>query len=233
LPDFTFARIKTKTSSAPKDKQPIKLSMGFGFVGFRTVEAAKHALEQMQGTALDGHVLSLKFAHQDASNMSAVFNSSALHNAAMDSKGSNTTVLVKNLPFEASKKEVRQLFEAHGQIKSVRVPRKLDKSARGFAFVEFVSRREASNAMEALKHTHLLGRHLVLKWAQEEDGAGGVGVERARGKARIAAAAAESAPDLGGSKRSKMKLGAQDIALASAQERKQRDDAEDEDEDLA
>ena len=51
----------------------------------------------------------------------------------------------------------------------MRVPRKFNSTTRGFAFLDFVSRREAENAFAALQHTHLLGRHLVLDWA--EDGA--------------------------------------------------------------
>jgi multiple RNA-binding domain-containing protein 1 len=35
--------------------------------------------------------------------------------------------------------------------------------------LDFISRREAENAFTALQHTHLLGRHLILDWA--EDGA--------------------------------------------------------------
>ena len=36
--------------------------------------------------------------------------------------------------------------------------------------MEFTTHGEASRAMEALKHTHLLGRHLVLQWAKEDEG---------------------------------------------------------------
>ena len=35
--------------------------------------------------------------------------------------------------------------------------------------MDFVSRHEAENAYNALRHTHLLGRHLVLQWADEGD----------------------------------------------------------------
>lgn len=59
------------------------------------------------------------------------------------------------------------LFSSHGQLKSVRLPKKFDSRSRGFAFLEFVSRHEAENAYAALRHTHLLGRHLVLEWAEE------------------------------------------------------------------
>lgn len=34
-----------------------------------------------------------------------------------------------------------------------------------------MTRLEAENAYNALKHTHLLGRHLVLEWAEEEPNA--------------------------------------------------------------
>lgn len=47
----------------------------------------------------------------------------------------------------------------------MRMPRKLDHGTRGFAFLEFASAREADVAVSALRHTHLLGRHLVIERA--------------------------------------------------------------------
>ncbi|KAK2965501.1 hypothetical protein RJ640_000349, partial [Escallonia rubra] len=38
---------------------------------------------------------------------------------------------------------------------------------RGFAFVEYVTKQEAQNALEALSSTHFYGRHLVLERAKE------------------------------------------------------------------
>ena len=60
-------------------------------------------------------------------------------------------------------------YRSHGHLKSVRLPKKFDSRTRGFAFLEFVSRIEAENAYAALRHTHLLGRHLVLEWAEEAE----------------------------------------------------------------
>lgn len=39
---------------------------------------------------------------------------------------------------------------------------------RGFAFAEFESPREAENCIRSLKDTHLLGRKLVLDYAEAE-----------------------------------------------------------------
>jgi multiple RNA-binding domain-containing protein 1 len=45
----------------------------------------------------------------------------------------------------------------------------MDSRSRGFAFLDFVTRHEAENAYAALRHTHLLGRHLVLEWAADAE----------------------------------------------------------------
>lgn len=57
----------------------------------------------------------------------------------------------------------------------MRLPRKMDNKTRGFAFLEFATRRDAEAAFDALEHTHLLGRHLVLQWAGADDGHEGEG----------------------------------------------------------
>lgn len=82
-------------------------------------------------------------------------------------------IVVKNLPFEATEKDVRALFSAFSEIRSVRLPRKAQQFShhrenhhRGFAFVEFLSESEAVRAMETLRATHLYGRHLVLEYAK-------------------------------------------------------------------
>ena len=90
-------------------------------------------------------------------------------------------MVVKNVPFEASKKDLYALFGSHGQLKSVRLPKKFNSRSRGFAFLDFATRAEAENAYVALKHTHLLGRHLVLEWAEEE----GADVDELRRKAGV------------------------------------------------
>lgn len=54
-------------------------------------------------------------------------------------------ILVRNVPFEATQKEVQELFRAFGGLKCVRLPKKLTGTGthRGFGFVEFNSFHEA------------------------------------------------------------------------------------------
>ena len=86
---------------------------------------------------------------------------------------------VRNVPFEASKRELRELFGAFGSLKTVRMPRKFDGQHRGFAFVEFVTKAEATKAMRALQSTLLYGRRLVLQYGDADQS-----VEELRSKVR-------------------------------------------------
>lgn len=161
LDGFMSARVNTKTDA----KKPGQvLSMGFGFLEFRSKVQAQAALKAMDGYILDDHKLIIKASHKglDAAE------ERKKEDRAKKVAGQRTKIIIKNLPFEATKKDVRALFGAYGQLRSVRVPKKFDNSARGFAFADFITAREAENALEALKDTHLLGRRLVLEFASGE-----------------------------------------------------------------
>ena len=82
-------------------------------------------------------------------------------------------------------------YSSHGQLKSVRLPKKFDHRSRGFAFLDFVTRQEAENAYNTLRHTHLLGRHLVLQWAEEDSN---VDIEELRKKAGVGYGAGKEMP---------------------------------------
>lgn len=98
LPLFSFARVQTK----PDPKRPgARLSMGYGFAGFKTADAAENAMKSMQGFVLDGHALTVKFAGRGAEEK---------EEEKGKDKASTTKMLVKNLPFEATRKDVRELF---------------------------------------------------------------------------------------------------------------------------
>ncbi|KAI9761314.1 MAG: Dynein light chain [Chaenotheca gracillima] len=161
LEGFLSARVKTKPDPKNSGKT---LSMGFGFLEFRTKDQAQAAISTMNGHNLDGHSIVLRASHKglDAGE------ERKKEDRAKKEAQKKTKVIIKNLPFEASKKDVRALFGAYGQLRSIRMPKKFDNTARGFAFADFVTVREAENAMNALKDTHLLGRRLVLDFAAED-----------------------------------------------------------------
>lgn len=161
LDGFVSARVKTKMD--PK-KAGQTLSMGFGFAEFRTKAQAQAALRTLDGLVLDGHRLGARASHRglDAAEERRREDRAAAAAAA------RTKIVIKNLPFQATKKDVRALFGTYGQLRSVRVPMKADHTTRGFAFADFVTAREAESALRALRDTHLLGRRLVLDYAETE-----------------------------------------------------------------
>ncbi|KAJ5758144.1 uncharacterized protein N7511_006838 [Penicillium nucicola] len=161
LDGFVTGRIKTKPD--PKHAGQT-LSMGFGFAEFKTKAQAQAALGAMNGYKLDQHELVIRASHKgkDAAE------ERRRDDTAKKVAARRTKIIIKNLPFQATKKDIRSLFGAYGQLRSVRVPQKFDRTARGFGFADFVSAREAENAMDALKNTHLLGRRLVLEFVNEE-----------------------------------------------------------------
>jgi multiple RNA-binding domain-containing protein 1 len=161
LSGFLSAKVKTKVD--PKRPQEI-LSMGFGFVEFSSNENARAALASMNGHQLDNHELLVQTSRKstDAAEEQRHKDNSK------KAEAHKTKLIIKNLPFEATKKDVRALFSAYGQLRSVKVPQKFDRSTRGFAFADFTTSKEAESAMQALRDTHLLGRRLVLEFAEEE-----------------------------------------------------------------
>jgi multiple RNA-binding domain-containing protein 1 len=162
LAGFVSAQVKTKTD--PKKPGQI-LSMGFGFCAFRTKEAAQAAQKAMDGFVLAAHKLSVKASHRGLDAAEEQRRADLAKKAA----GQRTKLVIKNLPFEMSKKDVRALFSNYGKLISIRIPKKFDQSSRGFAFAEFSTAKEALNAMSALKDTHLLGRRLVIEFSEADE----------------------------------------------------------------
>ncbi|KAG4958428.1 hypothetical protein JHK87_035061 [Glycine soja] len=135
------------------------VSMGFGFVEFDSPETATNVCKDLQGTVLDSHALILQPCN---------VKNDGQKQKTLEKDRSSTKLLIKNVAFEATEKDLRRLFSPFGQIKSLRLPMKFGNH-RGFAFVEYVTQQEAQNALKALSSTHLYGRHLVIERAKEAE----------------------------------------------------------------
>ena len=152
-------RVSGQFEGAPEMKE---LSMGFGFVEFESEKSARGAMKKLQGKLLNGHAMEISFSVATSKVAKGVKPTSS---GGLRSK----KLMVRNVPFQATRKEILQLFGSYGHLKKVRLPKKFDGSHRGFAFVEFLTAQEAQNAMKALSSTHLYGRHLVLEWADDKE----------------------------------------------------------------
>ncbi|CAD5226690.1 unnamed protein product [Bursaphelenchus xylophilus] len=157
------------SKKAEKSERAGLISMGFGFITFKTAEEAEKALRNHQGALLEGHAIELKRSRRQDPLKSA--DSLKRKEVTTLEQGECTKILVRNIPFQASEKEVTALFTAFGEIKTVRLPKKVASTKhRGFAFVDFISKLDAKKAFDSLVHsTHMYGRRLVLEWAKESE----------------------------------------------------------------
>ncbi|XP_007900519.2 probable RNA-binding protein 19 [Callorhinchus milii] len=159
--------LKSCIISKKKDKTGSLLSMGYGFVEYKKPDCAEKALKRLQHCMVDDHQLELKIS--DRATRPMVTSARKLQKAK---KQKVSKILVRNIPFQAKPKEVRELFSTFGEIKTLRLPKKMGGTGthRGFGFVDFLTRQDAKKAFDALCHsTHLYGRRLVLEWADTEE----------------------------------------------------------------
>jgi len=187
------------TKKDPRSKEV--LSMGFGFITFKKKAAAEKALKTMQHSRLADHCLELKRSERAGSKGGKSDESKA------SLEKPSTKLLVRNIPFQATKEEVTAIFKTFGELSAVRLPRKMAGTGdhRGFAFIEFDALSDAKAAFKSLVHsTHLYGRRLVVEFAS-----GDSSLEEMRSKTRK-----QWESGGGGGKKSKqMKIGEGETAM--------------------
>jgi cold-inducible RNA-binding protein len=91
-------------------------------------------------------------------------------------------IFVGNLSFNTGEDELRQLFEAYGQVDRVSIMTDRDTGrSRGFGFVEMNSNEDGEKAITALNGSQIGGRTINVNEARpktERSGGGGGGRDR-------------------------------------------------------
>jgi len=95
-------------------------------------------------------------------------------------------IYVGNISRETNENEIKEAFEAFGQVSSVNIIKdKFSGDSRGFGFVEMPTASEAQNAIANLNGKQLSGRNLVVNEARPRSEGGGAkrggGGDRPRG----------------------------------------------------
>ena len=136
-----IAKMKTMEGGKMVEK-----SRGYGFVEFKGKEGAVKALREKQGKELDGFEVVLKFSkkvgeegedgEREATRKKEERKKGReREREEKENEKPTTKLMVKNVAFEANKKELRELFSPFGNVKSVRIPKKFNGDHRGFGFV--------------------------------------------------------------------------------------------------
>jgi len=79
-------------------------------------------------------------------------------------------IYVGNLPFGATEDELKELFQTHGEVGSVRIitDRETGRS-KGFGFIEMPNNDEAQKVLEVLNNADFNGRNLKVNEARPRE----------------------------------------------------------------
>jgi len=92
-------------------------------------------------------------------------------------------IYVGNLSWETTEDELRQLFEAYGQVSSASIIKdKYSGRSRGFAFVEMPTDSEGQDAIAQLNESDFGGRPLKVNVAKPQEDRGSRRSDRGRRK---------------------------------------------------
>ncbi|KAI3432336.1 hypothetical protein D9Q98_003894 [Chlorella vulgaris] len=130
-------------------------SKGYGFVHFEEDDAARLAIEKVNGMLLEGKKVYVGPFLRRSERSS-------------DSETKFTNVFVKNLDESLSDEEVQAMFAEHGTVNSCIIMRDDDGKSKGFGFVNFEAPEQAASAVQALNGKDVGGKELFVGRAQKK-----------------------------------------------------------------
>lgn len=100
-------------------------SQGYGFVEFSESDAAMKCLKKLQNSLLDGHSIQLSVSKQEKAELKKKGRKDKTEDIPISTK-----IVIRNLAFECTKKDVRELLKAYGEVKAIRLPKKMNGQHR-------------------------------------------------------------------------------------------------------
>lgn len=86
----------------------------------------------------------------------------------------NTKMYVGNLSYDVNERDLRDLFDSHGEVTEVFIP--IDREygrSKGFAFVTMASSDAMNAAISAVNGQECQGRALIVNEARPQENSGG------------------------------------------------------------
>jgi len=173
-------------------RKPDGAHKGFAFIEFDTPDAVSAALEEKQGSELNGNSLFLDkmgggggrggrggdrggrgFGRGDRGGRGGRGGGGDRggFQPRTDLEGKTKTLFVKNLPYSIDEDSLKAAFSG---AKDARLPVFEDSGKKkGFGYVEFGSAEEAKSAHAAMSGAQIGGRDVVVDYSEERSGGGG------------------------------------------------------------
>ncbi|NXY23837.1 NUCL protein, partial [Atrichornis clamosus] len=124
-------------------------SRGMAYVEFKTEAEANKALEEKQGTEIEGRAVIIDFTGEKSQQE---------HQKGGESK----TLIVNNLSYAATEETLQELFK---KASSIKVPQNAQGRPKGYAFVDFATTEDAREALNSCNNTEIEGRTIRLEFS--------------------------------------------------------------------
>ena len=133
-------------------------SRGYGFVHFETEEAARNAIEKVNGMLLNGKKVFVGRFMNRRERLEILGDKMKRFN----------NVYIKNFGDEMSEDEMKDMFEPFGKLISVKIMSDIGGKSRGFGFVSYEEPEAAEKAVEELNGVDIHGKTLFAGRAQKK-----------------------------------------------------------------
>lgn len=127
------------------DKKTNK-SKGVGFCRFKDPKSAAAAIKQKNKLNLDGRQLTISYSNEKHENKKE--NSSAPVQARNNKNNNKFSIFVANLNFKSTEEGIKNFFKGCGKILDVRIAKNQNGKVKGFAHVDFDSKKSVELAMK-------------------------------------------------------------------------------------
>ncbi|NWW36208.1 NUCL protein, partial [Panurus biarmicus] len=123
-------------------------SKGMAYVEFKTEAEANKALEEKQGTEIEGRAVVIDFTGEKSQQE--------------HQKGESKTLIVNNLSYAATEETLQEVFK---KASSIKVPQNNQGRPKGYAFVDFATAEDAREALNSCNNTEIEGRTIRLEFS--------------------------------------------------------------------
>ncbi|NXF82575.1 NUCL protein, partial [Sclerurus mexicanus] len=127
-------------------------SRGMAYVEFKTEAEANKALEEKQGTEIEGRAVIIDFTGEKSQQE---------HQKGGGDRESKT-LIVNNLSYAATEETLQELFK---KASSIKLPQNNQGRPKGYAFVDFPTTEDAREALNSCNNTEIEGRTIRLEFS--------------------------------------------------------------------
>merc|ERR1711959_838567 len=144
-------------------------SKGFAFINCESMEAARQAVEEMNGFELNGKAMYVGRAQKKSERMAELKEKFDKIKQERINKYQGVNLYVKNLDETLEDAAFKEAFEVYGQITSCRIMRDDKGNAKGFGFVCYTTNEEASKAVTEMNGKILASKPIYVALAQRKE----------------------------------------------------------------